>query len=319
MAEAHSALNVGTSMELRSHAQRSFFVTEEGATLRCTCTIPTPRIARRRCARGCTRALHDLSYALYPFSAASIAVGVAVVVASPGSSWLRSGYLATLLWDWSARVPGVALLPALPRVALLAAGVSVLMLWTLALLQRHVLSCLLRYKGWLTSSRAPTLLTKAWFGAVQLLTRGTPMTYSFQGALPRQPVPPLEATVAKFLESARLLQDEAALAATRAQAEAFLAGPGPRLQALLTLKSWLWSHATTDWWETYVYLKGRSTLCINSNYYVLDSGNWRPTRHQCARAGVLLYHMALFNDRLNNDEVRPIMLQNAIPLDMWQC
>jgi hypothetical protein len=74
------------------------------------------------------------------------------------------------------------------RVTLLAAGVSMALLMALAVLQRQALSCLLRYKGWLTAARAPSLLVKAWFFCVQLLTRGTPMTLSFQGA----PVPALE-------------------------------------------------------------------------------------------------------------------------------
>ena len=85
MAEAHSAGAVGTSMELRSHAQRTFFVTEDGATLRCSCFIPRPKLARRLAARWCTRAAHDLSYALYPFSYLTIATVVAVALVWPAA------------------------------------------------------------------------------------------------------------------------------------------------------------------------------------------------------------------------------------------
>jgi hypothetical protein len=316
MAEAHSATS--TTLSLRSTAQRSFFVTEEGVTFRCTCSLPTPLLCARRTSRWCTRAQHDLSYALYPFSYLTVPVGVAAVLASPPASWLRSGGAATLAWRWGSQLPLFPLLPTPVRVAALAAVASLCLLGLLSLLQRHLLSALLRYKGWLAAARKPSLLTRAWGGAVWLLSRGTPMTLSFQGALPRQPVPPLRATVDKFLESARLLQSPEQLALTRAQAAEFLAGPGPRLQALLTAKSFLWSHPTTDWWERYVYLKGRSTLAVNSNYYALDAGNWRPTTLPCARAAVLLHNIGLFNDRLNNDELPPIRLQGLVPLCMAQ-
>ena len=50
-----------------------------------------------------------------------------------------------------------------------------------------------------------------------------------------------------------------------------LSSPPPSPQLFLKLRtfyciSWLW-----DWWEKFVYLKGRDPIMINSNYYVLDS------------------------------------------------
>lgn len=44
-------------------------------------------------------------------------------------------------------------------------------------------------------------------------------------------------------------------------------GPGKRMQRYLVLKSWWASNYVTDWWEQYVYLSGRSSIMINSNYY----------------------------------------------------
>ena len=57
-----------------------------------------------------------------------------------------------------------------------------------------------------------------------------------------------------------------------------------RLQRYLWLK-WLWSdNYVSDWWEEYVYLRGRTPLAINSNYYVIDAIFGQPTKNQAARA-----------------------------------
>ena len=49
-------------------------------------------------------------------------------------------------------------------------------------------------------------------------------------------------------------------------------GPGKKMQRYLILKSWWASNYVTDWWESYVYLYGRSSIMINSNYYAGVSG-----------------------------------------------
>ena len=55
---------------------------------------------------------------------------------------------------------------------------------------------------------------------------------------------------------------------------------GPKLQRYLWLK-WLWSdNYISDWWEEYVYLRGRSPIMINSNFYALDTVYKHPTTNQ---------------------------------------
>lgn len=49
------------------------------------------------------------------------------------------------------------------------------------------------------------------------------------------------------------------------------------------------SNYVTDWWEKYVYLRGRSPIAVNSNYYCLDSGRSCPTPVQEARAAILVW------------------------------
>lgn len=50
-------------------------------------------------------------------------------------------------------------------------------------------------------------------------------------------------------------------------------GPGKKVQRYLQLKSWWASNYVTDWWESYVYLHGRSSIMINSNYYACVRDN----------------------------------------------
>ena len=60
----------------------------------------------------------------------------------------------------------------------------------------------------------------------------------------------------------------------------FQTGMAPRLQNYLWLK-WLWSdNYVSDWWEEYVYLRGRTPLMINSNYYAIDAIMGHPTKNQ---------------------------------------
>jgi hypothetical protein len=125
----------------------------------------------------------------------------------------------------------------------------------------------------LYAARKPTLWLKVWFVAVRALTRGKPLLYSFQGALPHLPVPPIQDTVRRegaasrveqplspcltphpcccctrllasaaplqvrrYLESAKPLQTPEEFAATQAAAAEFLAKEGPTLQWYLRLK-----------------------------------------------------------------------------------
>jgi hypothetical protein len=72
MAEAASIAGLNIASELRSHANRSIFFTERGLTLRFSLTIPPLPLLRRRITLLATRAMHDLSYALYPFGFAPV-------------------------------------------------------------------------------------------------------------------------------------------------------------------------------------------------------------------------------------------------------
>jgi len=241
------------------------------------------------------------------------------VVNAPRGSWLRSGAVATFIWDVSEHMPWLPGVSLPVRVGILAAEVAVATLLFLAIAQRYVLRMLLTDKSWLYNARSPTLWNKVWFVLVRWLTSRRPLTYTFQSSLPALPVPDLNDTVDKYLESARLLQSGAELEATEKAAEVFRRNEGPKLQWYLRLKSWLSPNYVADWWEKYVYLRGRSSIAINSNYYVLDGGRWHPTKVQEARAAVLIYAMMRYKEQLAAEQIEPVMAADgAVPLCMWQ-
>lgn len=177
------------------------------------------------------------------------------------------------------------------------------------------------YKGYLYQSpgKAPPLTLMAWFTAIKLLSPVTknPLTYQFQGALPRLPVPDLKDTTDRLLLSVKPLLSETEYEEMQQKAREFLVSTGPKLQRLLYLKYLVSTNYVSDWWEKYVYLRGRSPIAINSNYYVLDR-TIKGTSVQTARAAQLVWNMLSFKKLLDREEVPPILMQKIIPLCMNQ-
>lgn len=77
-------------------------------------------------------------------------------------------------------------------------------------------------------------------------------------------------------------------------AEEFENGIAKKLQRYLVLKSWWSSNYVADWWEEYVYLRGRYPLMINSNFYGIDAIMLHPTTNQAARAGSIINSLLMF-------------------------
>lgn len=93
------------------------------------------------------------------------------------------------------------------------------------------------------------------------------MMHSFQGALPHLPLPSLDETVSKHLLSMKPILSEEEYKELEYLSERFRKGVGRRLQRYLILKSWMSTNYVTDWWEEFVYMRQRSPIMINSNYY----------------------------------------------------
>ncbi|CAB3405614.1 unnamed protein product [Caenorhabditis bovis] len=134
---------------------------------------------------------------------------------------------------------------------------------------RLSIKMLLEYKGWMYESPGKPVSkpTKIWLAILHIISKAGPMLHSFQGALPRLPLPKLDDTIRKHLLSMRPILDDEEYEELEFLSERFRKGVGRRLQRYLTLKSWFSTNYVTDWWEEFVYMRQRSPIMINSNYY----------------------------------------------------
>lgn len=193
-------------------------------------------------------------------------------------------------------------------------------LWmALVFTMRQTLKLLLSYQGWMfmEHGKIPTS-TKLWQVLVQIFSGRKPLLYSFQTSLPRLPVPAIPDTTRRYLESVRHLLDDEQWSRTQALARDFEVTVGPRLQWYLKLKSWWANNYVSDWWEEYVYLRGRGPIMVNSNYFAMDFLYFIPTSVQAARAANGIYAMLLYRRKLEREQIRPFIGLSTIPTCSWQ-
>uniref|UniRef100_A0ABI8ASI2 Carnitine palmitoyltransferase 1A n=1 Tax=Felis catus TaxID=9685 RepID=A0ABI8ASI2_FELCA len=190
-------------------------------------------------------------------------------------------------------------------------------LWVaLIITMRYSLKVLLSYHGWMFAQHGKmSRATKIWMGMVKIFSGRKPMLYSFQTSLPRLPVPAVQDTVNRYLESVRPLMKESDFKRMTVLAQDFAVSLGPKLQWYLKLKSWWATNYVSDWWEEYIYLRGRGPLMVNSNYYAMDLLYVLPTQIQAARAGNAIHAILLYRRRLDREEIKPILLLGStVPL-----
>ncbi|XP_053623682.1 carnitine O-palmitoyltransferase 1, liver isoform [Plodia interpunctella] len=201
---------------------------------------------------------------------------------------------------------------------------AALSMWlSVIFMMRYLLKLLLIYKGWMYESRAPgakiSRKTLLWIAVVKVLSGwNKPKLYSFQGSLPRLPLPSVKDTMKRYLNSVRPLLDDDNYKRVEKLAKEFEETIAVKLQRYLILKSWWSSNYVSDWWEEYVYLRGRSPLMVNSNFYGIDAIMIRPTKIQAARAAVVIHLALKFRRLIDRQELEPIMLQGMVPLCSWQ-
>ncbi|OBS77317.1 hypothetical protein A6R68_16247 [Neotoma lepida] len=170
-------------------------------------------------------------------------------------------------------------------------------LWVAVIMtMRYSLKVLLSYHGWMFAEHGKmSRSTKIWMAMVKVFSGRKPMLYSFQTSLPRLPVPAVKDTVSRYLESVRPLMKEGDFQRMTALAQDFAVNLGPKLQWYLKLKSWWATNYVSDWWEEYIYLRGRGPLMVNSNYYAMEMLYVTPTHIQAARAGNTIHAMLLYH------------------------
>uniref|UniRef100_A0A8C2D8Q0 Carnitine palmitoyltransferase 1Ab (liver) n=1 Tax=Cyprinus carpio TaxID=7962 RepID=A0A8C2D8Q0_CYPCA len=186
-------------------------------------------------------------------------------------------------------------------------------LWiAVTFVMRNILKCLLSWHGWMFNRHGSlNLKTKIWLVLVKLFSGPKPMLYSFQSSLPRLPVPPVKDTVRRYLDSARPLMDDEQYKRMEGLAKDFEKNLGPRLQWYLKLKSWWASNYVSDWWEEYIYLRGRGPIMVNSNYYAMDFLYVIPTTRPAARAGNSIHAIMMYRRKLDRAQIKPV---SRVPL-----
>ncbi|KAI5942783.1 Carnitine O-palmitoyltransferase 1, muscle isoform [Manis javanica] len=204
--------------------------------------------------------------------------------------------------------------------ALLSTAIFSTGVWMMGIfLFRQTLKFLLSYHGWMFEMHGQTShFTKIWAICVRLLSSRRPMLYSFQTSLPKLPVPSVPATVQRYLESVRPLLDDKEYYRMEMLAKEFQHKTAPRLQKYLVLKSWWATNYVSDWWEEYIYLRGRTPLMVNSNYYVMDFVLTKNTEVQAARLGNIVHAMIMYRRKLDREDIKPVMALGIVPMCSYQ-
>uniref|UniRef100_A0A8C7KL77 carnitine O-palmitoyltransferase n=1 Tax=Oncorhynchus kisutch TaxID=8019 RepID=A0A8C7KL77_ONCKI len=177
---------------------------------------------------------------------------------------------------------------------------------------RTALKWLLSWHGWMYAHHGTvSWRTRIWLVLVKIFSgRRNPQLYSFQTSLPHLPLPSVKDTINRYLESAHPLMDDEQYLRMEGLAKDFEKGLGPKLQWYLKLKSWWATNYVSDWWEEYIYLRGRGPIMVNSNYYAMDFLYVFPTSLQAARAGNAIHAIMLYRRMLD----RLFALDKRVPL-----
>ncbi|XP_038825172.1 carnitine O-palmitoyltransferase 1, liver isoform-like isoform X2 [Salvelinus namaycush] len=182
---------------------------------------------------------------------------------------------------------------------------------------RTALKWLLSWHGWMYARHGTVpWRTRIWLVLVKIFSgRRNPQLYSFQTSLPQLPLPSVKDTINRYLESARPLMDDEQYLRMEGLAKDFEKGLGPKLQWYLKLKSWWATNYVSDWWEEYIYLRGRGPIMVNSNYYAMDFLYVFPTSLQAARAGNAIHAIMLYRRMLDRAQIKPLFaLDKRVPL-----
>lgn len=253
---------------------------------------------------------------VYP---ASPSTWFAVVAVTLGSLYGRVDISFGLITKISNLLPGQSVTSPVSRTVASAVIFSSGVWVSGILFYRQVLRTLLSYHGWMFEPHGKrSLKTKLWAGCMKVMAFRQPMLYSFQMSLPRLPVPRLEDTIERYLQSVESLLGEEKFNHMKVLAEDFQKDSGRKLQKYLHLKSWWATNYVSDWWEEYIYLRGRGPIMVNSNYYAMDFITVNPTTNQAARAGNAIHAMLMYRRKLERGLIPPVMALGIVPMCSYQ-
>ncbi|CAM9324436.1 peroxisomal carnitine O-octanoyltransferase isoform X1 [Lampetra fluviatilis] len=146
-------------------------------------------------------------------------------------------------------------------------------------------------------------------------------TFEHQDSLPALPVPSLDETLTKYLDSVRPFATDEELAHTREVARRFKEGVGAKLHALLLRRGAERQNWLEEWWLNKAYLESRGPQQITGNFggpgpYLEHV--WPPKAGtQLERAAILLWHHLNFWQLLRTERLATHRAK-GVPLDMHQ-
>ncbi|CAK4660209.1 hypothetical protein LEN26_015899 [Aphanomyces euteiches] len=318
MAEARAAVQVYEG----NRRGVKLLVSKEGA-IDVTLHIPSPSELRSMAMRNVHYTKNLVQNVIYPvppaIAGAIVVLFIGLVASSPDDSFWRQSSISWFIWHvGNFLTPFSSYIPRGLYVAYLTAWGSFCGLIVLMSIHRLILRALLGYRGWLyLAPKQTSHVVTIWAALIKVLGGRNPLTYAFQSALPRMSVPPLKDTLQRYLKSIHPLVSDEEYKRIEGMVADFQANAGPKLQRYLVLKSWYADNYISDWWEQYVYLKGRSSIMIGSNYYALPA-KIIPSARQLARAAGIVRQFMEFKQRLDREQLQPIMLRGLVPLCMQQ-
>ncbi|TSL82537.1 Carnitine O-palmitoyltransferase 1, liver isoform [Bagarius yarrelli] len=255
---------------------------------------------------------------VYP---ASLSSWLFVVIAILATMYMRSDPSMGLIAKIQDLLPTSSSLSPQCRTVVSAVLFSTLLWLSLIFTMKLCLKQLLSYHRWMFEQHGNvSTTTKIWVMLVRIFSGRQPLLYSYQGSLPNLPVPAVKDTIKRYLESVRPLTTDSEFERMMTLARDFELSLGNRLQWYLKLKALWASNYVSDWWEEYIYLRGRGPIMVNSNYYGMDFMFVTPTPIQAARAGNTLHALLLYRRKLNKEELKPSRIPGTfIPLCAAQC
>jgi carnitine O-acetyltransferase len=154
-------------------------------------------------------------------------------------------------------------------------------------------------------------------------------TFSLQSVLPPLPVPELEDTIRRYLDSVRPLLDDDDYARTCAAAADFVrrGGAGPRIQAAIVARarsersfgrSWLQS-----WWMRETYLSVQRPLPFASTWYAVDRFDVQrqyetEKPHNVERAAKVISGLMEFYTLIQEQRLMPTVVPVPLCMDQYR-
>ena len=134
--------------------------------------------------------------------------------------------------------------------------------------------------------------------------------------MPKQPVPKLNDSVMKYVNSWKGIKTEDEMKILKIKAALFLENEGRNLQKTIEQRALIEKHYNADSWMKYNYLQYRDSLMkVN----MAGAGTVKPpTRNIASRAAALVSSYLDFYHKVKNNQLKPILLQGFIPMDVSQ-